>query len=221
MKDDLRIKMSLDSSFHLSANDDKFEWTVYMEPNDLYLSNIFGRMFVYNEDTDEETLVGNLAGILVDCKHIEENGESLHNICDAHSGDMEYIASSLCDGDELKPEYGGDNSKFLYLDRLYIEPEYRNCGLGARVLEELPQLIYYSAHMIIDFTVLFAQAVEKIDDQYKRVDEGEDLHNRLRKVDEANPNMKTTLRLLEFLKRNDYVPVPDSELYICSYNNIR
>jgi GNAT superfamily N-acetyltransferase len=85
------------------------------------------------------------------------------NLCDMAlqiPGDVFVIADAICDLDgNLLAKYGIKN-KFVLLDNLFIEPQYRNLGYGTTVANNLLTYLNDNYNNQIDAVVLYASMYE-------------------------------------------------------------
>lgn len=87
----------------------------------------------------EQEEVGRVFAYEVQTTQAENDGISLYDICDAHSSDLKSVFAALFDVELAEPKEELDVSPtwegLLYLDRIVVEPEYRNRGVVVSALE--------------------------------------------------------------------------------------
>ena len=125
----------------------KFEKTDLIEHN---FNN--GKYEPYDASSDEPTSI--CGEILIDDKNIGSillyelcNDENFYDLCDSVSGDLKDIASAICgkSGAILKRYLSGKSEyeNVFILDKLSINKEYRNHGIGSVIMKNLPDMIRY------------------------------------------------------------------------------
>ena len=77
----------------------------------------------------------------------------LQNMCLQIPGDIAVIADVVCDRNG-KIKY--DLDKFVILDQIYIEPEYRNQGYGSEIMRKLTVMLNDAYNHSIDAILLYA-----------------------------------------------------------------
>ena len=85
------------------------------------------------------------------------------NLCDMAlqiPGDVLVIAEQICDMDGNIMSKHGIENKFVILDSLFIEPEYRNLGYGTMVVKNLLTYLNDAYDHKIDAVVLYASMYE-------------------------------------------------------------
>lgn len=178
-----------------------------------------------NVDFSKFIQLGSISGYYIDWSGIVNRGDDVLVVCDDFSGDLSYIASSLLDDEGMiKTEFGDPTAYWFYLDNIFINKDFRNMGIGTRVMREFPKLLQYYTNFEPEVFVVYPQAVEKnTKGQLDRVeDEASGFRNNLRLVDkekasDANSGFYKTLKLLEWLKKLGYQKISDTELMYISY----
>ncbi len=141
------------NAYRLEMNSAVGDWLDRMEPDSRFLHyiyfNIYGVPVIldddleeayYEEDTSKFTKIGRLAGYYIPFGEITEGGWEPVIICDAVSGDLEFVASVMKDYYEENDSMMFSASLF-YIEELEIYKQYRNNGFGSKVLQELPYLL--------------------------------------------------------------------------------
>lgn len=84
----------------------------------------------YSPDDGQERKAGFLNGMVFDSSVCCE--DSFFDIADDHDADLYELAKAITDEDgEIREEYLAFDENAVYLDNLYIEPDYRNMGIGS------------------------------------------------------------------------------------------
>lgn len=89
----------------------------------------------YIDELIEHLKVGNISFKIYNSYHLSLNG--LRYSADSVSADDIFLMDSFIDEYEDELDFG---LKFLTLDRIKIEPEYRNNGLGSQAILELKKV---------------------------------------------------------------------------------
>lgn len=69
--------------------------------------------------------------------------------------------------DTAKDGFIGINGNVFSIDRLYIENQYGNCGIGRRVIIDLQKILQYSLNCKIGNLILLPSAIEKVGEDLK------------------------------------------------------
>lgn len=121
---------------------------IYAYPTDLTRQE---EDMVYEGRCERKVKVASVNGYLVLGNQAMDDGFSLLDVCDAHSGDLEYAASILLDTDIFD---SADSFNFFYLYDLKLEPEVDE-QFCVQILKWLPTLVFRFAHVRPSLTVYY------------------------------------------------------------------
>ena len=96
-----------------------------------------GRVFAYEEKTDQLSRAGTLRGWMVRSSEAEQRRFRLSTVADAHSQELcEVVNAVFDDDDEPRAELGIDSTTghFIFLKRMNIKRRYRSKGLAAQAI---------------------------------------------------------------------------------------
>ncbi len=166
-----------------------------------------------DEDFDfiNEIEIGILEILLYNADSVIDNRESIIDVADSKNQEVSDALLALFKRNELKEKYKGENftDNVLYLERLFIKPQYRGLNYGKRILNKLGKIL--SRLKITDYAcmVMLPSAFE-----YEDSENYKDLLN-----DSEIPNgKKLTDRLYKFYKKYGFKAVTGSKaLYKVSY----
>lgn len=131
-------------------------------------------------DNDAEKVIGYFDGYYFDIDYINEHGASIFSVLDMISGDTCGAYDTLFDSDEmLKDEYSSICDNFFYLDRIYIEKEYRNRGYAKKLLKNMDKIISKMAKLEIGLIVTCCQNFEIENGEEKIIRNDKELKQKL------------------------------------------
>jgi len=124
-------------SIEISYRKNLLGWIGRMEPGDLGTEFYVSIKYMEDYESEYEIEIGNARCYQIDSfNRTTGEFEDIIEIADSTSGDVLTAITPLVDNDGmLKGEYVGES--IFYVDRLYIEKEFRNQGLGSVVLKYL------------------------------------------------------------------------------------
>ena len=98
------------------------------EPDD-YLCPFTVDILCWNSDTDERVLGGRIKGYDLDLFRVQGIGRGVWDVFDAHSGDLEYVGTTLLTDDgELREELSDDFvSRLMLIDDVVLHPTLHPC----------------------------------------------------------------------------------------------
>lgn len=142
---------------------DTNEWEDNMDPLEKYFTNIHIDIYGYpNEelDDDEKVKVGVLWGIIIESE-LTMDDYSFLEVCDIHSQKLCNMASEITVDSSIIEKVCDFDRELFYLDRIFIEPEYRGYGIGRCVINILPQILKYSLNIFLGSIVILPKAQER------------------------------------------------------------
>ena len=147
-------------------------------------------------DDFENIDLGFLEGTYFKIEDMEMEGINKFDLFDNISQEIHDLYSNLFDMDGIyKDGVIGIKGNVFSIDRLYIENEYRNCGIGRRVIVDLQNILDYSLNCKIGNFILLPSAIEKVEED-------------LRPVSDEKEYAALTKRLQAFYRRLGFKKVP-------------
>ena len=92
-------------------------------------------------DTMKEKTIASLKGVYFDLAYAMDNGISAYDVFDMYSADTFNFYEILYEDDFIKEEYESIWPNVFYVERLYVEKEYRNKGYAKALLNEINNII--------------------------------------------------------------------------------
>lgn len=121
-------------------------------------------------DNFENIDLGFLQGIYFKIDDMENEGISKFDVFDSISQETYDVYSNLFDSNGIEKDgLIGINGNVFSIDRLYIENQYRNCGIGRRVITDLQKILEYSLNCKIGNFILIPSAIEKVGEDLKMI----------------------------------------------------
>lgn len=132
-------------------------------------------------DDFEDIELGFLHGTYFKIDNMDNDGINKFDVFDSISQETYDVYSNLFDSHGIEKEGRiGINGNVFSIDRLYIEKEYRNCGIGRRVITDLEKILQYSLNCKVGNFILLPSALEKVGESLKQIDD-EKAHGTLTK----------------------------------------
>lgn len=88
-------------------------------------------------DTMKEKTIASLKGVYFDLAYAMDNSISTYDVFDMYSADTFAFYEILYEDDMIKEEYESIWPNVFYIERLYVEKEYRNKGNAKALLSKL------------------------------------------------------------------------------------
>ncbi len=116
------------------------------EPTD-FVSEYTGVITCTDDDTGAETKVGKVAALRVHAGLAHNAGESLFDVCDAHSGELHHLHTMLYEpdcyhfNDDIMARFDAAESDLLVLDYVVLDPKWRKLKLGLLAVRRLVDMI--------------------------------------------------------------------------------
>lgn len=165
---DIIIKLDLlKDEVHCSFDNCKLEVPSYPE-NHLYHQYQLTFFEAKDEYDDYEfKAVGQIGHIILSYIDVElgqyKGDMSAHSVFDYRDEDVYRAYQHLYDKNgELNDEFRGfANDNFIYIDDIFIEPKYRNMGIGTEIVRNINNMIRYLLKLNVGCIFLFARPSEK------------------------------------------------------------
>ncbi len=147
----------LEDGYEPDCVDDCIIWgviTFYGVPEDLPDDQMNE---IYEGNYEKAIKIGEIFGCLIISKYMLDVGEDPLFVCDASSGDLEYVMSALSDaGGPLNMEPYQD---VYYIHEIKIDGEYEPI-LKGKILDELPNIIFSLLHVSPDIVAFYPAPLE-------------------------------------------------------------
>ena len=112
-----------------------------------FISEYTGVITCVDDETDAETKVGRLSALRVHAGLACNAGESLFDVCDSHSRELQYLHSLLYepDGhffkDVVATRFHADHADLLLIDYVILNPRWRKLNLGLLAVRKAIDLL--------------------------------------------------------------------------------
>lgn len=119
-------------------------------------------LFEKNEEDNTQKSIAFLDGYYYDMDYIYDCNINPFDVFDMINVDTEVLYGILFDETgNVKPEYQMFNHNIFYLNRIYVEKEYRNNGYAKLLLNQLDEILKYIAKINVGIVVVCAQSFER------------------------------------------------------------
>ena len=157
-----------------------------------------------SDHNDNQRTIVSLSGYFYDMDYIYKYGQNLFDIFDMCSDDTNKLYDILFDEEEnIKIDYQTFSDNIFYLDRIYVEKDYRNKGYAKLLLKQLEDLIKYVVKLQVGILVVCAQPFEKDGDGEKMIRDDKVLKRKLIELyknvgfKETNSNYDYLVKVIE------------------------
>lgn len=115
-----------------------------------------------SDSNDNQKTIVSLSGYFYDMDYIYKYGQSLFDTFDMCGDDTNKLYDILFDEEEnIRIDYQTFSNNIFYLDRIYVEKDYRNKGYAKLLLKQLEDLIKYVFKLDVGIIAVCAQPFEK------------------------------------------------------------
>lgn len=160
------------------------EWYEELEPSDQTLIRF--NMEVYSADKYGERLedIGYAWGTVLDLEYgAHEEPYFFFELCDSVSQDLCDMASAVINKRGLlKKHVLAPDEQMVYLDRIYIKPDYRNLGIGRYIMDEIGELLNYFCQLSPDVMVIVPSPQAEIDGQITSIKDNKEYREKKNKL---------------------------------------
>ena len=133
-----------------------------------------------NESESKQKTIASLFGYFYDVEYMYNYGQSIFDAFDMVSGDTCELYNVLFDRDGyIKDEYESFCDNVFYIDRLYVEKDYRNKGYAKLMLNQIGEIIKYVAKLNIGIIAVCAQPFEINGNEEKMIKDNKELKRKL------------------------------------------
>ena len=125
-----------------------------------------------NESESKQKTIASLFGYFYDVEYMYNYGQSIFDAFDMVSGDTCELYNVLFDRNGyIKDEYESFCDNVFYIDRLYVEKDYRNKGYAKLMLNQIGEIIKYVAKLNVGIIAVCAQPFERNGDKDEMIDD--------------------------------------------------
>jgi len=170
---------------------DTNEWANDLAVEEKYFTNIHIDIYGYpNEDLneDEKVKVGVLWGTNIEPEIIMED-YSFWEACDIHSQELCDMATAITENGSIMEKICDFDKELFFLDRIFIEPQYRGYGIGTCVIRMVPQILKYSLNIFLGSIVILPKAQER------------NKEGRIAQLEDKDLDKQKTAQLIKYYKK--------------------
>lgn len=158
-----KIEVSSYSSEIYVDNFEKIDFGDYEE----MLSSVFSGFYLYEVDEEDESLkklVAKVYGRFFDLNYAIDHQVSFYDVFDMADGDSASLIPYLVESDDkIKEKFLTLNNNVYYLDRIFVEEEYRGRGIAKFILNNILDILKYVSKIEFGVLIVQAQPYDKID----------------------------------------------------------
>ena len=173
----LKIKYEINDNEFIVYSDEelKKDFTEFYDSDSrLAYSNISIKLVKTDFDDSFESEILRIDGILFDVEFMVNNGFNQFMVYDSIDGDTLELYETFYEDDMLKDEYYSMLSpNIFYLDRLYVNQEYRNKGYATIMLNKLADILKHVLKLNIGLICIYSQPFEIKGKMINNVDDKE------------------------------------------------
>ncbi len=123
-----------------------------------YIKDFFMNIYVTNPDEEEKMQIGSIKGRFFTPMDFTRFGITLSDVADYRGWDFEAMASAIVGKDgNIKPEIADEDDTIVYIEDFYINKQFRNCGIGSYIIDNLEDILYYYANTVINKIIVLPQ----------------------------------------------------------------
>lgn len=201
----LKVSKSRNNIYYI--NSDIKNSIEQQEPEDKYIINVYIDILGIKSENEKEVNIGKLEANFFESEIVMED-MTFYDICDCVGSDLEPLASEIVDGDGyIKEDICDYCGNLMYIDRIYIEKEYRNIGIASFVIESLNDILSYTLNLHPTTIILLPKPQEK--------DEGGNLKN----IEDNDRKELYTQQLIKFYKRTGFKKIRNSKYMVKKIEN--
>lgn len=129
-----------------------------MDFDSQYIKDFFMNIYVTNPDEEEKMQIGSIKGRFFTLMDFTRFRITLSDVADCRGWDFEAMASAIVGKDgNIKPEIADEDDTIVYIEDFYINKQFRSCGIGSYIIDNLEDILYYYANTIIDKIIVLPQ----------------------------------------------------------------
>ena len=129
----------------------------------------FLTIYKTDEELNKQEAIGKIEMTYMDVWMAEETGYSVFDLFDLIDSEKQGVYDYLFDDDEPNSEYVGMDRDVLYVDKIFIEKQYRNIGIVSKIVKEMPRLIRQILKLRPGCLVLLANPFEIENGKFKSI----------------------------------------------------
>ena len=168
---DIRVDVSSYKSALCLEYNDFEEWFESLEPEEKYISNFRLRIYKVDEYENKQSEIGYLRGNFFEAE-INYDDVDFFWLCDMVSQELCNMAEAITKNGMVKESICEYDENIAYIDRIYIEPEYQNCGIGTYIINNLHEIM--SFYLNLRPNVFILQPVPQARNEIGEVCEADD-----------------------------------------------
>lgn len=120
---------------------DENELDISCSDMDLLNQKYFFEIYQTDEGFNKTGKIGEIEMTYMDVSMAQENGYSVYDLFDMIDSEKQGVCDYLFDGDESNEDYVGMDEDVIYINKIFIEKDFRNLGMGSIIVKELPKLV--------------------------------------------------------------------------------
>ena len=129
-----------------------------MDFDSQYIKDFFMNIYVTNPDEEEKMQIGSIKVRFFTLMDFTRFGITLSDVADCRGWDFEAMASAIVGKDgNIKPEIADEDDTIVYIEDFYINKQFRNCGIGSYIIDNLEDILYYYANTVINKIIVLPQ----------------------------------------------------------------
>lgn len=171
-----------------------------MELDSRFITNFFIDIYVTNLDEDEKMKIGFIKGSCFLPMDFMRFNITFHSVADCKGWDFYDMASAIIGkGNNIKPEIADETDTIAYIEDFYINKQFRNCGIGSYVINNIDDILYFYTNSFIDKIIVLPQP--------RVVNKSKGLQN----ISEKNKKKDLTMKkLVSFYEENEFEFIEDT-----------
>ena len=123
-----------------------------------YIKDFFMNIYVTNLDEDEKMQIGSVKGRFFLPMDFTRFGITLYDVADYRGWDFGAMASAIIGKDgNIKPEVADEDDTIVYIEDFYINKQFRDCGIGSYIIDNIEDILYYYANTVINKIIVLPQ----------------------------------------------------------------
>ena len=130
-------------------------------------------------ETMKEKTIASLKGVYFDLAYALDNGISTYEVFDMYSADTFAFYEILYEDGMIKEEYESIWPNVFYIERLYVEKEYRNKGYAKALLNEINDIIRDILKLNVGQIIVYANPFEVNNGDDEMIRNNKDLDKKL------------------------------------------
>ena len=159
-----------------------------------YIKDFFMNIYVTNLDEDEKMQIGSVKGRFFLPMDFTRFGLTLYDVADYRGWDFGAMASAIIGKDgNIKPEVADEDDTIVYIEDFYINKQFRDCGIGSYIIDNIEDILYYYANTVINKIIVLPQP--------RVVNKSKELQNISEKNKKKDLIMK---KLVSFYEKNGF-----------------